>query len=74
MSAPKRKKDLVKDGRRNNGPVDRGLKEDAQLVTGPRGLMQAARTQAAYEGISTNALWRKAVAKYMNLRDIERFT
>lgn len=64
MTAPKRKKDKVQDKRRNNGRPSQGLTEARQLITGPAGLMQAVRAQAAYMGVSVSEAWRMAARKY----------
>jgi hypothetical protein len=55
-----------KDGRVNNGPEDRGLTEDSQLVRGPKALLEMMRKLARERGAKISELWRQAAEEFLS--------
>lgn len=52
-------------GRANNGPEDRGLTQDSQIVRGPHALLQAMRVRAERDGVKISDAWRAAAELYL---------
>lgn len=59
---------MKKTDKRKNAPgaPDRGLGEDAQLVRGPKELIEAMRERAAKDGQTVSVAWRRAAEAYLS--------
>lgn len=55
------------DGRRNNGPADRGISQTARLVRCPVALAEAMTARAVERGISASEAWRVAARLWLAL-------
>lgn len=51
--------------RKNNGPEDKGISGDTQLIRGRPELLDAMREKARLEGISVSVAWRRAAIMFL---------